>query len=402
MTTGIDLALDAHETGAIEDNVFDTLVDAFVGDQPAVDDIILSEEQQQLYDLIQAFLADPSAKELRIGGFAGTGKTTVIKKVCQSLLIPYAVSAFTGKAVAVLRKKGVGIAQTLHSLLYKVQIEGGKLKMVPRPYIFAKLVIVDEGSMVSTPLYNDLCAHDCKRIFFGDPAQLEPIGENPNLMRNCDFVLTQIHRQAAGSPIIQLAHRIREGGSLKFGYWESEDQQSTLWVTKDADDIEHLVYDLAICAKNATRHLLNKKHRFEIGREEPLVVGETVICLQNKKEMGLYNGMILNVKEIVKEDRIGGLNGDDIFVCDVVDDLGQQYPNVPISKHWFGQNFNSGEQFGKPSIAFDYAYGITCHKSQGSEADRVLVIEETLPKTDMNRWKYTAITRAAKELTYLA
>ena len=50
---------------------------------------------------------------------------------------------------------------------------------------------------------------------------------------------------------------------------------------------------------------------------------------------------------------------------------------------------------------FDWGYAITCHKSQGSQAEKVLVIEEGWPtEPDMRkRWAYTAVTRAERELT---
>ena len=51
----------------------------------------------------------------------------------------------------------------------------------------------------------------------------------------------------------------------------------------------------------------------------------------------------------------------------------------------------------KPML-FDYAYCITCHKSQGSEFDKVLVFNEYMKSTDHKRWLYTAATRAKKKL----
>ena len=52
---------------------------------------------------------------------------------------------------------------------------------------------------------------------------------------------------------------------------------------------------------------------------------------------------------------------------------------------------------------FTYGYAITCHKSQGSEWDNVLVIEENFPfnKEEHKRWLYTACTRAAKRLVII-
>lgn len=49
---------------------------------------------------------------------------------------------------------------------------------------------------------------------------------------------------------------------------------------------------------------------------------------------------------------------------------------------------------------WDYAYAITCHKAQGSEWPKVLVVEERCPLWEMPRWRYTAVTRASEELIY--
>ena len=52
-----------------------------------------------------------------------------------------------------------------------------------------------------------------------------------------------------------------------------------------------------------------------------------------------------------------------------------------------------------PINQFQYGYAISCHKSQGSQWDSVVVIDES--KTfgkEANRWLYVAITRASKKL----
>lgn len=368
--------------------------------ETVVPEIVLTDEQANALDQIMEWLKRPGDLEYRQGGYAGTGKTTLIKKLIQELgyTLPYAVEAFTGKAVAVLRKKGIYRAQTMHSLLYKVKTVGGATIFEPVPYILPQLVITDEASMVSTQLYEDLKRHNKKMLFVGDPAQLEPVGDNPNLMRSCHNTLTGIHRQAADSPIIRLAHEVREGDKIKPGYWESPDGASTLLVTDDQSDMEFEKFDIQICAKNATRHQLNQLHRFERGWEEMLRTSESIICLQNVKDAGLYNGMILDVVSIVKEDEI---KGEPVLYCHLIDDLGQEYPMVPVSKAWFGQNYVAAEHFNRKfTVAFDYAYAITGHKSQGSEWDNVGVYREYIKQWDMKRWDYTAITRAAKHLTY--
>jgi len=182
--------------------------------------ITLTDEQELALAAIVAWQSDTFGKnEFRLGGYAGTGKTTILKTLLDRLAtkIPIAVAAFTGKAVHVLQKKGLRQAQTLHSLMYNVEtLKGGacnftlKTRLDPEP----NLIIVDEASMISTELYDDLCSFNIKLLFVGDPGQLEPVGDNPNLMKDCDFTLSKIHRQAEDSPIIVFATRIRLGNLL--------------------------------------------------------------------------------------------------------------------------------------------------------------------------------------------
>jgi tRNA1(Val) A37 N6-methylase TrmN6 len=61
------------------------------------------------------------------------------------------------------------------------------------------------------------------------------------------------------------------------------------------------------------------------------------------------------------------------------------------------ENFKTFPKFCRPQI-YDYAYAITCHKSQGSEYNKVLVFEEYLKGGDHARWLYTAATRAKEKL----
>ncbi|MCD8205964.1 MAG: ATP-binding domain-containing protein [Clostridia bacterium] len=51
---------------------------------------------------------------------------------------------------------------------------------------------------------------------------------------------------------------------------------------------------------------------------------------------------------------------------------------------------------------FEYGYCVTCHKAQGSEYDKVVLIDETdTVKCEKDKWLYTAITRAKKELVII-
>src|SRR3954447_26441989 len=79
--------------------------------------VSLSDEQRAAVDRLLSF---PSPVQT-LGGYAGTGKTTVIRTLNEELPL-FAVCAYTGKAANVLRRKGVA-ASTIHSLIFKARDE---------------------------------------------------------------------------------------------------------------------------------------------------------------------------------------------------------------------------------------------------------------------------------------
>lgn len=292
-----------------------------------------------------------------------------------------------------LKSKGLYNAQTLHSLLYKYDKEKKEFK--PVESIFCDAVIVDEASMVNDEIYNDLMVHGVKVLFVGDNGQLEPIGDNPRLMANPDLSLTKIHRQAEQSTIIQFSKIIRDGKPFKHGKLPKDAESPELVICGYADAEEYMYsVDQVICGFNSTRHDINKRIRTKKGYTNPLEVGERVICLQNDREAGVYNGLVCTVTSICDESMTS-------FICNLVDEVGNIYERVVMSKEQFGKN--KLNMFGRTAKTtyWDYGYCVTCHKSQGSEWDSVLVIEEVMPNWEYSRWAYTAVTRASKKLVYL-
>ena len=108
-----------------------------------------------------------------IAGYAGTGKSTLVRFIIDALHIPedsVCYATFTGKAAEVLRKKGNKNAMTLHKLLYKsIPKPNGDFIRIPVPYVPYKVVIVDEVSMAPKTLMNLLFSHDVHVICLGDP-----------------------------------------------------------------------------------------------------------------------------------------------------------------------------------------------------------------------------------------
>lgn len=364
----------------------------------------LTEEQNQGVDLVRHWMTMELGKqEFKLGGYAGTGKTTLIKAVMEALGRDFHIEicAFTGKACSVLRRKGLHHAGTMHSLMYDCHKENGVFFFTKRARMEGDpdLVIVDEASMVSTSLYNDLKSFGKKILFVGDPGQLEPVGDNPNLMKHPDFVLSKIHRQASQSPIITLASDIRQGIAMP------RTRSLDGLLIRDRQIMTSLLceHDQVICATNKTRLSFNEKIRtFKRLPSRTVVPTDKIIVLRNNSTYNVYNGQILFIDHIISQDHLQ-------WKVNAHDEVGNEYRDLPIWKDPFTTPQTDNKKDveipkidRKPLVYADFGYAITCHKSQGSEWDKVIVIDQWMPPQvwDIKRWRYTAITRAAKHLTY--
>jgi exodeoxyribonuclease-5 len=132
-----------------------------------------------------------------------------------------------------MRNKGCVGASTIHSLIYSPVDEGGATRWELNPEseaASADLIVVDECSMVGPDLGRDLLSYGRKVLVLGDPAQLPPVdGAGFFTDRSPDWLLTEIHRQAAESPIIVLANRARQGMRISVGAYGSVRAWATRW-----------------------------------------------------------------------------------------------------------------------------------------------------------------------------
>lgn len=358
----------------------------------------LSEEQELAVNTIVAWAENLSSpREFKLGGYAGTGKTTVIKTIQERLGQKFriGVCAFTGKAVSVLSRKQI-YARTIHSTIYDTDIIAGKgyvfyLKSQLNPNL--DLIIVDEASMVSTDLYNDLLKFRKKILWVGDPGQLEPVGDNPNLMRKPDLVLNKIHRQAEKSAILTLANDVRNGKPISL----RKELEDLVTRDKKLQVRDLLSVDQVICAKNKTRRGFNESIRRALNRPlEELVPTDKIIILRNSLSDNVFNGLILFIETVHSSEK-------DYWVVDAKDEVDKRYLKLKLwKKTFFVEKLDPGEFPPKGLVQADFGWAITCHKSQGSEWDSVLLYDEWVPPQlwDMRRWRYTGITRAAKKLTF--
>ena len=193
-----------------------------------------------------------SESYITIGGYAGTGKTTLIavlrKRIAKlNKKMKVGFVSYTGKAARVLRNKlkeaqvmlsedSVG---TIHSLIYspvvneKEEIIGWKQK----EKIDRDLIIIDEASMVDETIWLHLLSYKVPIIVVGDHGQLPPISGSFHLIAEPELELVEIHRQAQDNPIIALSIQARQTGYIRPGTYgnavrkfnkEDSDAQETI------------------------------------------------------------------------------------------------------------------------------------------------------------------------------
>lgn len=213
-------------------------------------ELVLTQQQQQVLDSIKEFMkSDASVFILR--GYAGTGKTTMVKQIADYISQSRDVNlmAPTGRAARVLGVKTGYDAFTIHKAIYgsagmvtkKVKdVAESEFKLCfPIGQIDGKVVaIVDEASMLCSKtnehelfqfgtdnLMDDLLTYvrpsfGGKVIFVGDPAQLPPVGESVSQALNADFFISkglkvmqtelrEVLRQTGDSVILKNAMQIR-------------------------------------------------------------------------------------------------------------------------------------------------------------------------------------------------
>ena len=387
--------------------------------------MILTKKQEQGLSLcIEKYLNNE--RYCVISGYAGAGKSTLVKVIVQNLPgidpeedVVYA--CFTGKAAQVLLKKGNKNVTTLHKLLYEsIPKPDGTFFRKPKTEIDYKIVVVDEVSMAPRNIMELLFKHDVFIIALGDPFQLPPVDKDQDngLLNNPDIFLDEIMRQSLDSEIIQLSMKIRNYEPVE--YFKGKDvivmpkSDLNTGVLKWADQI--------LVGTNATRVAINNQMRDLLGRGSKPENGDKVICLRNYwdnfaiNDDPLVNGTIGYINNAYETFNrvppwVGG-GSIKVLYADFTSDSGADFGSLQMDekeiltgercldyKAIYRLMSNRKTQHLVP-MEFTYGYAITGHKSQGSEWDKVLVLEERFPfaKEEHARWLYTCCTRASERL----
>lgn len=370
----------------------------------------------------------------RIRGYAGTGKTTMLR-VLGSEIGSMAVITPTGKSALRVTEATSLSASTAHRWMYtpredqytgRVTFQRNTRDKMVRPD--SGVIVLDEASMVGLDLWEDI--HEtaqelnCHVLAVGDPFQLPPVEEvrrndpfgilEDNFRFDLNTDLTEVTRQAKESPIIRASMMIREG--------HVEAAVMSLPRVKESELLQEQLQVLAnkgvvICYKNASRHELNARVRE--AQKLPrggIVEGEPLLVLRNNYDLNRFNGEVLNFegwiripakqwevyhrfKDDVQKSSFGlaRVDGDEcVLAMGAVSgrmDAEWVGPCIGVSKEVFGEKV--------PYLHCNYGQTLTCHKSQGSEWDNVVVCMEPslrINTKDGRRWAYTAVTRGKKSV----
>jgi exodeoxyribonuclease-5 len=367
---------------------------------------LFSEDQLKALEAISSWYKSKSMDPFKLSGFAGCGKSTLTAYLSTHLDVRVLYMGPTGKSAAVLRSKGV-LASTIHSTIYIPVVNTYRRRI---DYTLKNdmedscdLIVVDEASMVSEDIQRDLESLGPKVIYVGDPFQLPPVGSSTNHMEHANFTLSKLHRFAETNEIYLLSQRVKAGNSVPYGKVGDNLKKVTKGLALLPKTLVEA--DVVLCGMNSTRKRINDIVRNKKRFKNILEDGERVIITKNNRETGLVNGDMGVITSVGRESKV-----DYLIEVQYLDDQSDKPRTLTVDTHAFygvdlakeshmsDKKFNMAREAHR--VVVDYGYALTCHKSQGSEYDNVVLIEEPIGETalDKARWLYTAVTRAKKTL----
>lgn len=382
-----------------------------------------------------------------ISGYAGTGKTTLLKVLAKENPLMFVLTP-TGKAAVRVKQAAGCDAMTIHRWMYTpvkneetgeytfVMKEDKQLQLPPN-----KTLIVDEASMVTSQVFEHLYYFvktlGMNLVLIGDGFQLPPVERDrektsfsvfaPEFECDIKVNLTEVLRQALENPIIRIGTEIRTSANIMSSVLALPTVLSSQLDTALLENWNK--NGVIICHKNQTRHDLNNKIRALRGLPKGVLCeDEPLLVTKNNYELDLFNGEVFTIAELGKKhlkyavtDRrknkslymefqhVNFVDADceDAVVSpeEIFGKADQLDPDAIKrgSALCMARDFPELEKDNRPKhLHASLGYALTCHKSQGSEWPEALVFVEDsvrLSTTEGRRWLYTAITRSKDKVS---
>lgn len=342
-----------------------------------------------------------------ITGGAGTGKTTIIKEICERLGSRATVylCAFAGKAAARLKEATGRETATIHRML---QYNGRGFGL---DTLDGKSVIVDEASMVDSELMAEIIKREPERlILVGDDAQLLPVGKGQpfhdilKLRPDIVYKLTKCYRNTEA--VFKAATDIRTGGVPRI----SDRSDNEIWnilqtgrdvathkaiIRKVRDGFFDFQQDIILCPKNgdesapATVRGLNAEIAgilYPREAHEKFVAGDRVMNTKNNPDKDIWNGTTGTVLNVDMDGSVSIKLDEDVIDWKRSESGRPTYKDqVKLTK--------------KEAKDLVLAYAISVHKAQGSQYRRVCFVclgRDSYALLDRSLI-YTAVTRTKNE-----
>jgi exodeoxyribonuclease-5 len=286
--------------------------------------------------------------------------------------------------------------------------------------------LVDEASMLDSRLLADLREIFPTLVLFGDPAQLAPVGEAgamvfDGLKESQILRLSRIHRQAADSPILDLAHALADE-SLGFEAFEAMVEEAARRddrvVVTPRVDADLMARSPVLVWRNVTRIRLIQAFRAAHGAPlDALLPGEPLICdgielpLKHRKRR-----IELEARGLIKGAQVVYLGPGRKPGFSQLHVLGAEQPQVGAASIIKIELPGEEEPFipfaANMGAAFLHGAAVTIHKAQGSQWEEVQVFAPDLwaaaragrSEAGVPLWKrlaYVAITRAERRLHWV-
>lgn len=302
-----------------------------------------NEGQMELLDKLSRFITSPAPRKAFIlRGYAGTGKTSIMAALVQSLKQlnqRFVLLAPTGRAAKVLSRYAGHPAYTIHKFIYRQKQLGEEVFTLNDNLHKHTLFIIDEASMISGVreahgfgsgmLLDDLVKYvysgeGCSLLTLGDDAQLPPVGSIVSPALQIDYMLgyqlditshtlTQVARQALDSGILHNATKLRD---LALGTTLPKEQNEVeeLWkILEEKADIRTI-------ANQELQELIETAHN-EVGDEE------TILLTRTNRRTNIYNQGI-RARILWREDEIS--SGDRIMISKNNYFWTEKYENLPF------------------------------------------------------------------------